>query len=146
MYYLKSEQCFDSAHFLADYEGKCKNIHGHRWRVVVEVMSLVLQDEKQLKGMVVDFAKLKQDIKKEVDYLDHALLIEKNSLKITTLQALREEGFRIIELDFRPTAELFARYFYNKMVKKGYQMKRATIYETPNNCASYEEDSCLSIR
>lgn len=146
MYYLKSEQCFDSAHFLADYEGKCKNIHGHRWRVVVEVMSLVLQDEKQLKGMVVDFAKLKQDIKEEVDYLDHALLIEKNSLKITTLQALREEGFRIIELDFRPTAELFARYFYNKMVKKGYQMKRATIYETPNNCASYEEDSCLSIR
>jgi len=145
MYYLKSEQSFDSAHFLADYEGKCRNIHGHRWRVIIEVKSLTLQTEKQLEGMIVDFAQLKEDIKEEVDYFDHALIIEKNSLKISTFEALKEEGFRIIEVDFRPTAERFSKYFFDRMVSKGYQVKSTTIYETPNNYASYEEDSDVTV-
>ena len=34
MYGLKTESCFDAAHFLSDYDGKCENLHGHRWRVV----------------------------------------------------------------------------------------------------------------
>jgi len=145
MYYLKSEHSFDSAHFLANYEGKCKNIHGHRWRVVVEIKSLTLQTEKQLDGMVVDFGELKKDIKEEVDFLDHALIIEKNSLKPATFTALREEGFRIIEFDFRPTAERFSKYFYDKMVEKGYQLKSVTVYETPNNAAIYEGDLDVTI-
>ncbi len=37
MYYLTVENSFDSAHFLHGYEGKCSNLHGHRWRVVVDV-------------------------------------------------------------------------------------------------------------
>lgn len=37
MYYLKTENSFDSAHFLKGYDGKCRNLHGHRWRVVVEI-------------------------------------------------------------------------------------------------------------
>ena len=39
MYILKTEHSFDSAHFLAGYEGKCANIHGHRWRVEIEVQA-----------------------------------------------------------------------------------------------------------
>lgn len=140
MYYLKSEQSFDAAHFLRDYEGKCQNIHGHRWRVIMEVKSLTLQTGKQLEGMVVDFVQLKQDIQEETDYFDHALIIEKNSLKSSTVEALKEEGFRMVQLDFRPTAERFSKYFYDRMVKKGYQVKAVSVYETPNNCASYEED------
>ncbi len=145
MYYLKSEHSFDSAHFLTNYEGKCRNIHGHRWRVVVEIKSLALQTEKQLDGMVVDFGQLKKDIKEEVDFLDHALIIEKNSLKPTTFTALKEEGFRIIAFDFRPTAESFSKYFYDKMVEKGYQLKSVTVYETPNNAAIYEGDLDVTI-
>lgn len=140
MYCLKTEHSFDSAHFLAGYEGKCNNIHGHRWRVVIEVKSVTLQTNKQLNGMLVDFGQLKEDIKEEVDFLDHAFIIEKNSLKPGTFAALVEEGFRIIEMDFRPTAEMLSKYFYGKMERKGYQVKSATVYETPNNCASYEED------
>ncbi|WMJ89709.1 6-pyruvoyl trahydropterin synthase family protein [Anaerocolumna sp. MB42-C2] len=145
MYYLKSEQSFDAAHILAGYEGRCRNIHGHRWRVIIEVKSLTLQSEKQSEGMIVDFAQLKEDIKEEVDFLDHALIIERNTLKISTYEALQEEGFRLIELDFRPTAERLSKYFYDKLVNKGYQVKSATIYETPNNCASYEEDSDVTV-
>ena len=37
MYYLKTEQSFDAAHFLKGYAGKCHNLHGHRWRVIVEI-------------------------------------------------------------------------------------------------------------
>lgn len=37
MYILKTEQSFDSAHFLAGYEGKCRNLHGHRWKIEAEV-------------------------------------------------------------------------------------------------------------
>ena len=145
MYCLKTEHSFDSAHFLAGYEGKCRNIHGHRWRVVIEVKSLSLQTEKQLNGMIVDFGQLKEDIKEEVDLLDHALIIERNSMRATTLEALKEEEFRIVELDFRPTAENLSKYFYDTMKGKGYQVRSATVYETPNNCASYEEDLDVTI-
>lgn len=43
MYSLISEHSFDAAHFLKGYEGKCSNIHGHRWRVVVEIQGDVLK-------------------------------------------------------------------------------------------------------
>ncbi|WP_092590612.1 6-pyruvoyl trahydropterin synthase family protein [Acidaminobacter hydrogenoformans] len=140
MYYLKSEHSFDSAHFLANYEGKCRHIHGHRWRVIVEIMSPTLNTDEALDGMIVDFSKLKKDIKAEVDFFDHALIIEKGSLKPSTLTALIDEAFHVVEVDFRPTAERFSKYFYDRMTLKGYQVKSATVYETPANAASYEED------
>ena len=43
MYYLKTESSFDSAHFLKGYNGKCRNLHGHRWRVVVDDAVILLQ-------------------------------------------------------------------------------------------------------
>ena len=140
MYTLKTEHSFDSAHFLSGYEGKCANIHGHRWRVLMEIKSDMLEADGQLRGMIVDFGQLKKDIKEEVDYFDHALIIEEGTLKELTLSALEDEGFRIISVKFRPTAENFARFFYDKMKEKGYQVKEAVVYETPNNCAAYSED------
>ncbi len=139
MYSLKAEDSFDSAHFLAGYEGKCSNIHGHRWRVIIEIKSPTLKSEKQLNGMIVDFSQLKKDIKEETDQLDHALIIEKNTLKPKTLEALQEESFNIVQLEFRPTAENMSKFFFDKMKSKGYDVKVATVYETPNNCASYSE-------
>ncbi|OEF99916.1 6-carboxytetrahydropterin synthase QueD [Vulcanibacillus modesticaldus] len=140
MYVLKAEHSFDSAHFLANYDGKCGNIHGHRWRVVIEVQSETLIEEGQLDGMVIDFGDLKRDIKELVDYYDHAFIIQEGTLRKETLQNLLDEGFRIIELGFRPTAENFAKFFFTSMEKKGYNVKRATVYETPSNCAIYEKD------
>ena len=139
MYTLKTEHSFDSAHFLYGYEGKCSNIHGHRWRVVLKVCTRELQAEGQAKGMYVDFGDLKRDLREKADFLDHALIIEKGSLKNTTLAALESENFRIIQFDFRPTAENMAKYFYDEMKQMGYQVKSVTVYETPNNAASYEE-------
>ena len=139
MYTLKTSASFDSAHFLKGYEGKCSNIHGHRWTVEIEVASENLEQSGQCRGMIVDFSTLKTDLGSLVDNLDHCLIIEKGSLKEKTLEALTDEGFKIIQLAFRPTAENFSQYFYISMTKKGYNVAKTTVYETPNNCATYSE-------
>ena len=139
MYTLKTEQSFDSAHFLADYVGKCRNIHGHRWRVIIEIQGDALLASGEKRGMLVDFGDLKNDLKKLADELDHSLIIESGSLKDATMEALRDEEFRIVEFPFRPTAENFAKYFYDRMSGLGYRVREVVVYETPNNCASYSE-------
>lgn len=139
MYILKAEASFDAAHFLAGYKGKCGNIHGHRWRVVIKVQGLQLKTDKQSKGMLIDFARLKKDVKEETDSFDHMLMVEKNTLKPATAMALKEEGFQMVELDFRPTAENLAKYFFDRMGQRGYEVKSVAVYETPNNCAIYEK-------
>ncbi len=139
MYTLKTEQSFDSAHFLADYVGKCRNIHGHRWRVIIEIQGETLTESGEKRGMLIDFGDLKNKLKKLADELDHSLIIETGSLKHATLAALHDEDFRIIEFPFRPTAENFAKYFYDSMSELGYTVREAVVYETPNNCASYSE-------
>lgn len=140
MYILKTEAAFDSAHFLAGYEGKCRNIHGHRWKVEAEIMSRELIREGQTRGMVTDFGDLKRDLRKIADDLDHKLIYEKGSLKKATENALNAEGFALFATDFRPTAENLARYIFGLMSDKGYSVKRVTVYETPANCAVYEDN------
>ncbi|MCR5369930.1 MAG: 6-carboxytetrahydropterin synthase QueD [Clostridium sp.] len=138
MYYIKTEQSFDSAHFLKDYEGKCRNLHGHRWRVVAVVAGDALSEERQTRGMLFDFGDLKAALKEMCDSLDHCFIYEAGSLRETTVAALREEEFRLVEVPFRPTAENFARWFYEKLAEKGFPASRVEVYETPANCAAYE--------
>ena len=137
MYQLTTEHSFDSAHFLAGYDGKCGNLHGHRWRVLLTVQSETLREDRQQKGMCVDFAELKKDLRTELDALDHVLIIEQGSLRESTMKALQEEKFQVVEMPFRPTAENFARYFYESFTLKGYPVAKVEVYETPNNSAVY---------
>ncbi|MDE5863033.1 MAG: 6-carboxytetrahydropterin synthase [Lachnospiraceae bacterium] len=137
MYTLQTSADFDSAHFLKGYEGKCSNIQGHRWLVEVTVTSEDVEEEGQIRGMIVDFKTLKEDLRKLADELDHSLVIERDSLMRKTKEALDEEGFRIVELPFRPTAENLAEYFFDKMEELEYQVMLVKVYETPNNCAGY---------
>lgn len=136
MYTVTTRSEFDAAHFLAGYDGKCRNIHGHRWEVVVRVSKDSLEEH----GMVVDFKDLKKDLRDMTEYFDHSLIMERDTLKPTTMAALREEDFRIVEMDFRPTAENLAKYFYGEMKRKGYAVSSALVYETPTNCAEYCEE------
>lgn len=137
MYTLKTQQSFDSAHFLHGYQGKCGNIHGHRWTIVAEICSNTLLQDAQNCGMVVDFSDFKSDLKLIADYYDHTLIYQKDTLKPKTLEALQEEDFKLTEVDFRPTAENFSKHIYEVLSGKGYTVKSITVYETPNNCAEY---------
>ena len=63
MYILETEQAFDSAHFLSGYEGKCRNLHGHRWRIVARIAAEELSRERQTRDMVIDFGDFKDALK-----------------------------------------------------------------------------------
>lgn len=139
MFRITAEHSFDSAHFLKGYNGKCANIHGHRWRVICEINGDALENQGECTGMLVDFGDLKQALKSITDPFDHTLICEKESLKKTTQNLLKEEGFSIVEVDFRPTAECFAFFFHQEIKKKGFSVYSTTVYETPTNCATYSE-------
>ena len=131
---ISAEAFFDSAHFLSGYPGKCANLHGHRWKVVAEVSAPDVGET----GMVMDFKDLKGALRAMADDMDHSLIMEEGSLRPATLQARREENFRIVMVPFRPTAENLARYFFEKLAPEIPGLIRVSVYETPENRATYE--------
>ena len=139
MYYLQTEAHFDSAHFLANYPGKCHNLHGHRWRVVLELCAPQTLPDAAHTGMVVDFSDVKAALKEACDAFDHKLIYERGTLPAALVDMLRAQDFALVELPFRPTAECLARYFYEKMKAAGFPVQRCRVYESPENCAGYGE-------
>ena len=137
MYGLKTEVAFDSAHFLADYYGKCENLHGHRWRVVVTIGADELQTDGTMKDMVLDFGVFKKAVRALADSLDHTFLVEEGSLKPATIAALEDEGFSLTIMPFRTTAENLARWFFERLCEQGLPVIEVECDETPNNRAFY---------
>ena len=70
MYRISVEQHFDAAHFLRGYQGKCEALHGHRFRVVVEVKASGLDDI----GIAYDFTELKRQLGDILSKYDHTCL------------------------------------------------------------------------
>ncbi|OFK23578.1 6-carboxytetrahydropterin synthase [Olsenella sp. HMSC062G07] len=137
MYELSTEYWFDSAHFLTGYHGACENLHGHQWRVTAYVRADALGSSGTEKDMVVDFARLKRVVREECDALDHTFLVEEGSLRPSTIDALREEGFSLTILPFRTTAENLARHLAERLAARGLPVSRVDCNETPNNRATY---------
>ena len=106
--------------------------------MVAELAAERLSEEEQTRGMVLDFGDLKQFLKGMCDNLDHCLIYESGSLREKTVEALTGEEFRLVEVPFRPTAENFARYFYEETAAAGFPVHRVEVYETPTNYAAYE--------
>ena len=103
----------------------------------VSVQGEDLQESGQQRGMLLDFGDLKKAVRHLADSFDHALIFEENTLKSKTIEALQEENFRLIPVPFRPTAEHFAKHFFEILQKQGLPVSRVTVYETPDNCAEY---------
>lgn len=139
MYYLKTESAFDSAHFLYGYDGKCKNLHGHRWRVIAEMKNESLNEDKQTRGMLVDFGDIKTALKDICDSFDHSLIYEEGTLKAKTVEALKDEEFRLVAVKFRPTAENLSKHIFDLLLEKGFMVNSVEVFETPNNSASYSK-------
>ena len=137
MYGLKTESAFDSAHFLADYYGKCENLHGHRWRVTVYLEQAELQAEGTMRDMVLDFGVFKSKVRLLCDEFDHTFLVEEGSLKPATVAALEDEGFSLTILPFRTTAENLARYVAERLMAEGLPVSEVECDESPNNRAFY---------
>lgn len=136
-YGLKTEASFDAAHFLADYYGKCENLHGHRWRVVAYLEQPELQGEGTMRDMVLDFGVFKRALRGLCEEYDHTFLVEEGTLKPATIAALEGEGFSLTIVPFRTTAENLARHFADELIARGLPCSQVDVYETPLNCATY---------
>ena len=137
MYGLKTESAFDAAHFLSDYDGKCENLHGHRWRVIAWIEVDELQTSGQEKDMVVDFGDFKRALRSLVAQFDHMFIVEEGSLAPETIAALESVTFKLLVVPWRTTSENFARHFFDELVEMGFPVTRVEVDETPNNCAYY---------
>lgn len=142
MFILKSETQFDMAHYLSGYEGKCANIHGHRYRLIVKVASETLHDEGQLRGMVDDFGNIKKALKEVGDSFDHKLILEDNEegKRVGENLSFMANGFEIIYLPYRTTAEEMSRHIFNMLKEKRINVYEVELFETPTNSCIYRED------
>jgi 6-pyruvoyltetrahydropterin/6-carboxytetrahydropterin synthase len=105
---------FDAAHFLPKYEGKCKNLHGHRWTLEVTIKGFVNRDT----GMVMDFSQIKKNVEPLINRLDHHLIND-------TLE--------------NPTAEELVKFFWRELRPAfGTKLYRIKVWESPDSYAERE--------
>ena len=116
---------FDAAHYLPVYDGKCQNLHGHRWVLEVEVSGPVGEN-----GMVVDFVHLKNLVNDEViNFLDHTCLNE-------VLVGKMEDSLGVVN----PTCENLLHWIWIRLSPLGtwqrrVRIERLRLYETPDSFA-----------
>lgn len=137
MFQLKSEVQFDMAHFLYGYQGKCANIHGHRYRLIATFASETLQQEGQARGMVADFHEIKASLREIAKEFDHKLVLEDNEEGRRLTEVL--SAYAIILVPYRPTAEEMSRDFYHRLQAAGLPVSSVELYETPTNSCTYSE-------
>lgn len=125
MYRLQVKTHIDSAHYIASYQGKCHQMHGHRWEI-----EAVLEGSKlDYMNMIVDFAEVKEYIGCVTDRLDHQILNE-------------------VLLENNTTAEYLAKYLFDEIDKvikeemphlkrRGVHLARITVWESPECCVKY---------
>jgi len=111
---------FETGHALHGYDGKCKNIHGHSYRLDVTVIGKPVADESNPKcGMVIDFSDLKKIAKDEiVDVFDHATVFNKNTPHLELAMMLKSKGYNVLLVDYQPTTEMMVIDFAEKIKKR----------------------------
>lgn len=108
---------FETGHALYGYDGKCKNVHGHSYKLSVTVIGTPISDTSNVKfGMVIDFSDLKKIVKEEiVDVFDHATVFNKNTPHVELAAELETRGHHVILVDYQPTSENMVTDFAQKI-------------------------------
>ena len=98
---------FETAHVLYNYDGKCKNMHGHSYKLFVTVKDEPINELNHNKnGMVIDFGDLKKIVESEIiNPWDHAVLVNAQRPHRQLGENLEREGHRVIFCDYQPTCE-----------------------------------------
>lgn len=110
---------FETAHVLYNYDGKCKNMHGHSYKLFVTVKGNPINDLDHVKnGMVVDFGDIKKIVKSQIiDVWDHAVMLNGLSPHKQLGENLEEQGHKVIYCEYQPTCENML-YDIAKKIKK----------------------------
>ena len=108
---------FETGHALYGYDGKCKNVHGHSYKLSVTVTGEPISDNSNVKfGMVIDFGDLQKIVKEEIcDLFDHATVFNKNTPHVELAKELQDRGHHVLLVDYQPTSEMMVIDFAKKI-------------------------------
>ena len=111
---------FETGHALFGYDGKCKNVHGHSYKLAVTVIGEPISDRQDVKlGMVIDFGDLKKIVKQEiVDRFDHATVFNGKTPHVELARELKTRGHDVILVDYQPTSENMIMDFAERIKKR----------------------------
>ena len=132
---------FEMAHALYEYDGLCRNIHGHSYYLEVTLIGEPLNQPKHPKdGMVMDFGQIKNLVKTQiVSQFDHALIIN-NLVPKNQQELLRQTTERFIVVDFQPTSENMVVYIANILqqhLPSGVNLFSVRLFETATSFAEW---------
>ena len=133
---------FETGHALYGYDGKCKNVHGHSYKLSVTVIGIPITDTSNVKlGMVIDFGDLKKIVKEEiVEPFDHATVFNKNTPHMELAKELKDRGHKVIFADYQPTSENMVIDFASKIkarLPKEIQLHSIKLRETETAFAEW---------
>ena len=133
---------FETGHALFGYDGKCRNVHGHSYKLSVTVIGRPITDTTNVKlGMVIDFGDLKKIVKEEiVDPFDHATVFNKNTPHVDLAKELMERGHNVILADYQPTSENMVIDFAEKIkvrLPKNISLYSLKLQETETSFAEW---------
>jgi len=138
---ITKEFHFEMAHALMNYDGKCRNIHGHSYRLFVTIIGEPISEINHVKlGMLMDFGDLKNIVKTQiVDVLDHALLLNAKQ-PIEELQAAMAMFERCEYVNYQPTCENMVIDFAERIqnfLDLSVKLHSIKLYETATSYAEW---------
>lgn len=131
MYRINQEIDFCYGHRLLNYDGKCRNLHGHNGRAVIVLESETLDH----RGMLRDFGDVKQHVATWInEQLDHRMILHHDD---PAVPVLRDLGEPLHLIDTNPTAENIARIIYEHAISCNLPVIEVGLWETPRSWAVY---------
>jgi|TARA_B100001093_G_scaffold387708_1_gene373744 6-pyruvoyltetrahydropterin/6-carboxytetrahydropterin synthase len=111
---------FETGHALYGHDGKCKNIHGHSYRLNVTLFGTPIVDESSPKfGMIMDFSDLKKIVKETVvTPFDHSTIFNKNTPHSKLAEDLKSSGHKVVLVNYQPTSEMLVIDFAERIKKR----------------------------
>ena len=139
---LTKEFSFEAAHALEGYDGPCREIHGHSYRLFVTVKGEPQSAAAGPKaGMVMDFGVLKRIVQEEVvARLDHALVLQRSAATAELRKVLQAHFGNVVEVDYRPTCENMLADFAARIapqLPQGVSLAALRLYETASSYAEW---------
>jgi 6-pyruvoyltetrahydropterin/6-carboxytetrahydropterin synthase len=138
---VTKEFAFEMAHALCNYDGPCRNVHGHSYRLFVTLSGSPINDKEHPKnGMVIDFSDLKQIVKKViVDVFDHSLVIS-NAFDNEKQKIFMKTFGNTIIVDYQPTCENLVTDFAGRIspqLPSRVKLHSLKLYETATSYAEW---------
>ena len=142
---LTKEFSFESAHALWGYDGKCREVHGHSYRLFVTVKGEPISDPQSPKlGMVMDFGELKAIVAQQItDRLDHSFVMRRNAEAESLAEAMKSQFTNVILVDYQPTCENMLQDFAARLkaaLPEGVELHSLRLHETATSYAEWYND------